>query len=79
MSTSILQSPTPANPAARGVAPAKPAGVWSRIISCIMAAREAQAKREVARYLSQRPDRYLRDIGLTETEITELRHQQRLP
>ena len=56
--------------------PAKSTGVWTRLFRAIAHARELQAKREVARYLAARPDRYLRDIGMSEVEIADLRRQQ---
>ena len=73
MSASSFKSTVTSRAAA---APAKTGGFWARFIAAFAKAREAQAKREVARYLAQRPDHYLRDIGMTEVEIAELRRQQ---
>ena len=50
-------------------------GFWARMMGAIMLAREAQAKREINRYLARQPDRMLYDIGLTDSEIAELRDQ----
>lgn len=57
------------------VSHAKPAGpgFWSRALAAIVTAREAQAKREANRFLARQSDRFLRDIGLSESEIQELR------
>ena len=58
---------------------AKPAktgpGFWARALLAITKARELQAKRETNRFLARQPDRFLRDIGLDDTEIAELRRQ----
>ena len=51
------------------------AGVWARAIAGITKAREVQAKRETNRFLARQPDRFLRDIGLNETEILDLRRR----
>ena len=56
-------------------AAAAKSGLWARILSSLAAAREAQAEREVSRYLSMRPDHVLRDIGMTEEEIADLRRR----
>ena len=75
MSTSNFQSTAPATETTHHIAETKTNGFWARLVAGIVLAREAQARREVARYLSQRPDRYLRDIGLSDTEIADLRCQ----
>ena len=51
------------------------AGIWARAIAGITKAREIQAKRETNRFLARQPDRFLRDIGLDETEILDLRRR----
>ena len=48
-------------------------GLLARVFGAIAQAREIQAQREVNRYLARQPDRLLRDIGLDETAIAELR------
>lgn len=48
-------------------------GIFARILSAIVKAREVQAQRQVNRYLARQPDRLLRDIGFDETTIAELR------
>lgn len=50
-------------------------GVVARVFAAILTAREAQAKREANRYLARQPDRLLRDIGLDDCEIANLRRQ----
>ena len=52
-------------------------GLLSRLFNAIAKAREIQAQREVNRYLARQPDRLLRDIGLDETAISELRWKNR--
>ena len=49
------------------------AGIWGRVMSAIVKARELQAQREINRYLARQPDRLLADIGLDATAIAELR------
>lgn len=51
------------------------AGFLARVLAAIATAREAQANREANRYLARQPDRLLRDIGLDEREIADLRRQ----
>lgn len=53
----------------------RPAGgaFWARAFSSIIAAREAQAKREANRFLARQSDRFLQDIGMSESEILDLR------
>lgn len=48
---------------------------WGRILGAFKIAREIQATREVNRYLARQPDRLLRDIGLNDHDISELRHR----
>ena len=48
-------------------------GPFARVFAALIKAREIQAQREVNRYLARQPDRLLRDIGLDETAIAELR------
>lgn len=54
---------------------AKPVGggFWAKAFKAIVAAREAQARREANRFLARQSDRFLHDIGLTESDILELR------
>jgi uncharacterized protein YjiS (DUF1127 family) len=49
------------------------AGVFGRFFAAMTKAREVQAEREVARYLARQTDRMLLDIGMTPTEIEDLR------
>ena len=48
-------------------------GIVARVFAAITKAREVQAQREVNRYLARQPDRLLRDIGLDEAAIADLR------
>jgi hypothetical protein len=50
-------------------------GFWSRLLTNFAKARSLQAEREVARYLANRPDRYLHDIGMSDDEIAEMRRK----
>ena len=54
-------------------APSRGSGFMGRVLNAIVHAREVQAQREVDRYLSRQPDRMLKDIGLGDGEIAELR------
>ena len=66
-------SASPVNPAKAGGG-----GLFARIMASIVNARVAQAQREANRYLARQPDRLLRDIGLNETEIADLKRQYEL-
>ena len=48
-------------------------GFFGRVFNAIVHAREMQAQREVDRYLARQPDRMLKDIGLADGDIAELR------
>ena len=63
--------------AGQGIDSDKGAGMVGRILGAIRKAREAQAQREVNRYLARQPDRLLRDIGLDSGDIAELRARYR--
>ena len=65
-------------PAAQYPAVQSGSGFWARVIIGITTAREMQAKRETNRFLARQTDRFLRDIGLDEVEIAELRRQDTL-
>ena len=79
MSTTSVFADTVARTGSGAVpTPAVGHGIVARILGTIVKAREAQAQREVNRYLARQPDRLLRDMGLDDTEIAILRVYDRL-
>jgi hypothetical protein len=50
-----------------------------RIFDAIVAARQAEARRQVAGFLATQNDARLKDLGFTEPQIREVRERGRLP
>jgi uncharacterized protein YjiS (DUF1127 family) len=65
-------------PSAAAAGTRKKSGFFGRLVAALADARQRQADREVENYLSRQPDRMLRDIGLSEIEIEDLRRKHQL-
>jgi hypothetical protein len=50
-------------------------GIFSRMFAALIKARQLQADREVEIYMSRQSDRTLRDIGMTDGDIHDLRQK----
>jgi hypothetical protein len=50
-----------------------------RVFDAVVAARQAEAGRQVAGFLATQSDARLRDLGFTESQIREVRERGRLP
>jgi hypothetical protein len=62
--------------AARAASETPKTGVFGRFFTALSKARQLQADREVEIYLVRQPDRMLRDIGMSDAEIQDLRERQ---
>jgi uncharacterized protein YjiS (DUF1127 family) len=62
-----------ARAATSDTAAARPSGIFARMFAALSKARQMQADREVEIYLARQPDRMLSDIGMSESEIQDLR------
>jgi uncharacterized protein YjiS (DUF1127 family) len=54
-------------------------GFFKRVFDAAIAARQAAAARQVASYLANQSDARLKDLGLTDAQIGELRESRRIP
>jgi uncharacterized protein YjiS (DUF1127 family) len=61
--------------AARVVSTRPRSGIFGRFFAALSKARQLQADREVEVYLARQPDRMLRDIGMSEAEIQDMRQR----
>ena len=75
MSTSFFDASPLHDDVASPAGSVRKPGLFARFMASVVKAREAQAEREVNRYLARQPDRLLLDIGLDHRAIAELRYQ----
>jgi uncharacterized protein YjiS (DUF1127 family) len=57
----------------------KRAGFFRRALEAVIAARQAEACRQVAGFLANQSDARLKDLGFTDAQIREVRQQGRPP
>jgi hypothetical protein len=57
----------------------KRAGFFKRALEAVIAARQAEACRQIAGFLASQSDARLKDLGFTDAQIREVRQQGRLP
>ena len=62
------EKPTSENVASAGAAASAPRGVWQRVFDAVIAVRQNQADREIARFLQSRGGKFTDE---TEREITD--------
>ena len=75
MSTPTTTSDTPAVVSVAG----KRVGLFKRALDAVVAARQAEACRQVAGFLANQSDARLKDLGFTDAQIREVRQNGRLP
>jgi uncharacterized protein YjiS (DUF1127 family) len=57
----------------------KPFSWLRRVFGAVVAARQAEARRQVAGFLATQSDARLKDLGFNESQIREVRVHGRLP